>query len=397
MSSAFLMSWTSPRIFRATTYVLISESKIDAAAPNSPWEFAFLPTYLQFVSSDDVGARVVSHFHLDRAPYRLTPHRFIQNCLDVQIPKNTRLLQIDVEFPDARMAADLANYVAQSATGANTELSATETASTQRFLKTQLDQASAHLSETEAKNLEVQRRAQIEDREARLKILLNEKEQVSNQTEQLTLALTQFNERARSIAASLGAQPAKLQLKKSIESDRFLEHAAEQLLPDGTRGLSATEEALNPTRQELDRELIEARANADADRAEIESAGLELVRIDAAAAQALDQLQAFRAEVATADQDLKLAREGYESTTRDYRNASLTVGAKSQDLKQVAPAMPPESPVRPRILLDTAMAGILGAAVLSGIAMILHSLRQTQTLRLSVRQPDAPLVRTGEY
>lgn len=392
MIAAFVISWISPKIYRATTYILISESKIDVT-PNPAWEYSFLPTYVQFVESDAISLQAIQRFHLDQAPYRLTPHRFLKRFVDVQIPRNTRLLQIDVEFPDAHLAADLANYIAQSAVGMNAQISAAETLSTQNFLKKQLDQASARLAEAESKSLEIEKRARIEDREKELKILLSQKEQVSNQVEQLHLALMQYAGRAKSIHQSLKTEPATLQLKNSILSDRFLEYAVRKLAPDNKSLLSTTEEAVNPVRQDLAHELADSRANAAADRAGLDLAKTTLAQIDARTSRLLAQLTQLRSELSNAEQNLKLAREGYESATRDYRNASVTVTAKSQDLKQIDPALIPERPVRPRIIFNTVAAGFLGLVVLSGIALGAERIREAQSERLFMMEQETASVR----
>lgn len=392
MIAAFVISWISPKIYRATTYILISGSKVGVAL-NSPWEYSFLPTYMRFVDSDVISMEAIKHFHLDQAPYRLTPHRFRQRFVDVQIPRNTRLLQIDVEFPDARLAADLANYIAQSAVGMNAQISAAETLSTQNFMKKRLDQASTRLAEAESKSLEIEKRARIEDREKELKILLSQKEQVSNQVEQLRLALVQYAGKAKSIDQSLKTEPATLQLKKSVVSDRFLEHAVQKLAPDNKSLLSATEEAVNPARQDLEHEVADSRANAAADRAGLDLAKAMLAQIDADTARLLALLTQLRSELSKAEQDLKLAREGYESATRDYRNASVTVTAKSQDLKQIDPALIPERAVRPRIIFNTVVAGFLGLIVLSGIALGAERIRQAQSERLYMMGQEAASAR----
>ncbi|MCI0423159.1 MAG: hypothetical protein L0312_28700, partial [Acidobacteria bacterium] len=82
-----------------------------------------------------------------------------------------------------------------------------------------------------------------------------------------------------------------------------------------------------------------------------------------------------RNEVENANHKFKMAQEALESTTRDYRNASVTVSAKSDELKQVAPALVPERPIRPRLLLNTLLGGFMGLVLLTAAAALFESAR----------------------
>lgn len=88
---------------------------------------------------------------------------------------------------------------------------------------------------------------------------------------------------------------------------------------------------------------------------------------------------------------LTLAREAFQAASRDYRNASVTVSAKSQDLKQVAPALVPERPTRPRPLLNTLLGLLLSFTLLTGMALTLESLREMQPETSGFIPEDEPV------
>ena len=388
--AALIISLLMPKIYRATTYVLVSESKIGAAPAAPSWQYSLLPTYVPFVDNDELLAQAIQHFHLDQPPYSLTPHRFrTRDYLDVSIPKATRLLEISVEFPDAKLAADLANYLAQRAAEFNTELNAQDTENTQTFLKQRVDQAATHLAETEATLLRVRERAHIEDQEKALSIQLAQKERAAGELQQLTLELAKDRSRAESLQKALAQEPRTIQLKKSLSADRTLERAADKLGLDSQGTLSTTEETLNATHEELDQQLAAANAGVAAEKAGVDSASTSLAKVDGRIQSLLGNLTHLRAAIDKADRDFSLAKEAYEASSRDYRNASVTVSAKSQDLKQVAPALVPEKPVRPRIILNVILAVLFGATLLSAIALARESYRE-------VRAGAAPLLSEDE-
>jgi succinoglycan biosynthesis transport protein ExoP len=388
--AALIISLLMPKIYRATTYVLVSESKIGATPTAPSWQYSLLPTYVPFVDNDELLAQTIQHFNLDQPPYSLTPHRFrTRDYLDVNIPKATRLLEISVEFPDAKLAAGLANYLAQRAAEFNTRLNAQDTESSQAFLKQRVDHAATHLAETEATLLRVRERAQIEDQEKALSILLAQKERAAGELQQLTLELSKDQSRAGSLQKALAQEPRTIQLKKSLSADRTLQRAADKLGLDSRGTLSTTEEALNATHEELDQQLAAANADVAAEKAGVDTASKSLAKVDGRIQSLLCNLTRLRAEIDKADRDFSLAKEAYEASSRDYRNASVTVSAKSQDLKQVAPALVPEKPVRPRIILNVILAVLFGATLLSMIALARESYRE-------LRAEEAPLMPENE-
>src|ERR1044072_7445510 len=133
---AMIVSLFLPKIFRATTYILVSDSKIGAGSKDSAaLQLVMLPTFTPFVDNDALISESLKKLHLDGPPHNLTVDRFRRrNYLDVRIPKSTRLLEINVEFPDPRLAADLANALARGAVAFNDRMNVTDTQATQAFL-----------------------------------------------------------------------------------------------------------------------------------------------------------------------------------------------------------------------------------------------------------------------
>ncbi|MFB3920982.1 MAG: GumC family protein [Terriglobia bacterium] len=394
--AALVISLILPKTYRATTYLLVSDSKIAPVTQVQGWSYA-MPTFVPFVENDELIAKAIRQFHLDQAPYSLTPESFRRrNYLDVSIPKATRLLEVTVEFPDPRLAASLANFLAQTAVEYNNQMNVSDTEATQSFLKQRLDQSSAHMEEAATARLRVREKARIEDREKELTIRLGQKEQISNQLEQLRLTLAQNLDRAKSLRAALRDEPRTYQLKKSITADRSLERASEKLGLDSQGLLSTTEETLNTTNDELRRQLAETSASVAGAQAGIKAATTRLAEIDAEINQLLAITTRLRNEIDQADHDNALAREAYEAASRDYRNASVTVSAKSQDMKQVSPALIPERPARPKTVLNTLLGLLASFALLTTTALAFESLREMQpeVLRFMPEEETVDLHRT---
>ena len=392
--AALLVSLFLPKIYRATTYIMVSESKIGSGSGDTPWQqLATLPTFIPFVDNDALIRASLEKFHLDRPPYSLTVDKFRRkNYMDVQIPKSTRLLEIDIEFPNARMAADLANDLARQAVRFNDQINAADTLSTRNFLKRQLEEATKRLTQAADQRLKVQQEAQIEDREKRLSILLAEKERLSIHLEQLRLALAQDQSRKRTLKQALAAQPRKYKLKKSVIEDRLLERAVEKIDPSGAP-LSMTEESLNATRESIQRDYVKASVDASAEDAGFQAAEARLGQVSKQISSLLDRITILRNDVEQVDLDYRLAYEAVKTASHEYQNASVTVSSKSQDLKLVAPAIIPERPIRPKIILNTLLGFFLGVMLLASLALLIENIREMHHSDfLSVEEVDQVII-----
>src|SRR5262249_35364443 len=74
---ALVVSLLLPRVYRATTFLLISESKIGASGRDTNLQqMAMLPTFIPFVDNDALIDEVLKKLKLDRPPYNLTVDLF---------------------------------------------------------------------------------------------------------------------------------------------------------------------------------------------------------------------------------------------------------------------------------------------------------------------------------
>lgn len=378
-TGALIVSLFLPKMYRATTYLLVSDSKIgDSARDTNLQQMAMLPTFVPFVDNDALIDESLRKLHLDRKPYDLTVDRFRrQNYMDVRAPKSTRLLELNIEFPDAHIAADLSNAIAQGAVRFNDKLNATDTVATQGFLKKQLDQALVAQAEAAERRLKVLDEARIENREKDLAILLSEKDRLATHLQQLRLDLIQNQSRSQSLEKVLKSEPEVISLKRSITSDRFAEVAAGQVFSAGTP-LVLAEESINETREGMRQTLVNASVNGSAQSAGIDAATARLGQVNRELPELIGRVTALRGRIEAANQEYYLAVEATKNASHEYQAASVTVSSKSQDMKQIAPALVPERPVRPRILINTLMGFFLGILLCGACAVAVQVYREIQ-------------------
>jgi uncharacterized protein involved in exopolysaccharide biosynthesis len=172
----------------------------------------------------------------------------------------------------------------------------------------------------------------------------------------------------------LAEEPKTVSIRRSITDDRFTERAAEKLLPNETT-LAVTEESLNLTREQMRQEYITANVASTSGTAGVKAAEERLEQVNKEIAQLLSQITVLRSGIEAVDQDYTLASDAIKSASKEYQAASITVTSKSQDMKQIAPALVPERPVRPKILMNTVMGFLLGVLLSCGAVVGIQGYR----------------------
>jgi uncharacterized protein involved in exopolysaccharide biosynthesis len=193
--------------------------------------------------------------------------------------------------------------------------------------------------------------------------------------------VAQDESRSQSLQQSLASEPQILKLTKNVTGDPYLQKAVDKLNPQGPP-LSMTEESLNVTHEEIQRSLVGAKANISSGHAGIQAATERLGKVNEEINVLLDQLARLRIEIDQTDRDFALANEAVKNAARLYQEASVTVNSRSQDMKQISPALVPERPVRPTILLNTMLGFLLGALAAAGFILVLENYRE-------LRQPKS--------
>jgi uncharacterized protein involved in exopolysaccharide biosynthesis len=376
--AAAAVSLFLPDVYRATTYLLISESKIGEPSRDSNLQqMAMIPTFVPFLENDALISETLRKLRLHEPPHAMTVDRFRRNHMDVRIPRSARLLELVVEFPDARLAADLANEIAQGAVRFNDGLNASDTSASRGFLKKHLDEAAEGLEKAAARKLRAQEEARLEDREKDLAVLLAEKDSLYARVHNVRMDLAQNEVRAASLERALAGESETIALRKSVTSDRFVELVTEKLnlseMP-----LTVTEESINQTRESLRRDFLNVTISTQAQKTGLAVGETRLAEVDRQISRLTLDLVSLRNKLAIAEQEYVMAADAVRNASREFEAASVTVSAKSQDMKQIAPALPPERPVGPSLPINMLAGFFLGILVFGGGSVALQSLRDVR-------------------
>jgi uncharacterized protein involved in exopolysaccharide biosynthesis len=378
--SAAAFSLLQPRIYSATTFLLVSESKMadsDSRNPNYVY-YELLRSYETFINNDYLIQKTLEKFGLQKPPYTLSLDKFKRrHTLQVELSKNTRLLEVNVEFPNAQLAADIANFFAENAVAFNEEMNARDTQRMRYFLKQQLDQASQQLDTTRKNLLEFSKNSRLEELRESVWNLLEEKSLNETELAKLNVSLARLSAKRHGLMAELKGQDPKIELKRSLVEDSLYREDSntsgkgKAKLPLDTL---IKEESVNPIYQQVQSQIVETDSDILGTKAGLQALQtasesnkrkLDLLLQDKALKEStLEQLS----------QEHKMASGNYAALNKKFQDASLIVGSRSTELKLIAPAITPERPVKPRTPLNILLASVLGLLVSTLLSFFLHNL-----------------------
>ncbi len=345
-AGAGLLSFWQPRLYRATTHLLLAESKL-ADIDSKTTSFVYyevLRSYETLINNDYLVSKTIQKLDLQKAPYELSVDSFRRRgILRVELSKNTRLLEVDVEFPNPQLAAEICNYFVNQAVAFNEELNSRDAEKARLFLKEQLDRAAQNMEVARNRLLEFNQSSAIEGLRESVRSLLAEKSENETELAALNLELTRNAAKRDSLVTSS---------RSSNDPESAVQYRIVEMQSE-TAGIQATMEARH--------KLLETHKPT-------------LARLEKEKALKESKLQQLLDEY-------DLARESYATLSKRSQDASLNVGARSTDLKMIAPAVVPERPFKPRILLNIVLAGGFGLLLSVGLSFLLHNLEASKIVR----------------
>ena len=304
----------------------------------------------------------------------------LQQNLDVDLPRSTRIVRIGFSAAERELSAAIANAFAEEFIQSNLQRRFDSSAYARNFIAEQLDEARSRLEASERElNAYARDAGLIRTRESG-----SERDSDGTASSVTTSSLMQLNEAANQAKADRIAAEGRWQ--------------AEQALPPlSSQAVLAnpTVQALMTRRSELEAELQASRERYLADHPTVQQASASLASVNqqldqvvrnvrdsiraeytaAAAAEQRLQSQVERLQGATlAEQDRAvryntLAREAdtnrslYDGLLQRYRELNAAAGIANSNLAVIDRAEPPLEPASPNLLLNLLVALVLGGGL----------------------------------
>ena len=342
--------------------------------------------FRELVESPTQAAALIEEFGLDRPPYNLTPQSFLDSRVDVEVIRDSSIIEVAVRLKDRELLVKLARRYAERVVETAQRLNTEGINYTAERIRQERDAALQRLTTAEQAVEEYRRRTQIEVLQRDVDTMLERRPDALD----LSVRLQGARARLQQAEADLAAQPRVREVKRGVDS---VDPTAPPTPPDPAPPLTRTPPAtpmtrtpnpasppelniradlldpyVNPVYEALSRDVSRYRSEVAA----LEQERKELVgrlQLDAPTAARLTRLYAAEAELDALTRGRDVAREAYLSAAKQYESARLQSTVRSPRLQILDTALPPDAPVAPRALRNT-VAAVLIALTLAAIAVL---------------------------
>jgi capsular polysaccharide biosynthesis protein len=143
---ALFVSLLLPKQYTATARIFIEPpagSDVRASVAVSPIYLESLKTYEHFAASDSLFEKALEQFGLRGAAPARSIESWKRRVLKVDIPRNTRILEINVTLSDPRKAKEMAQFIAEQTVGLSRSVSREGDAELVKTAEQQFEEAKA--------------------------------------------------------------------------------------------------------------------------------------------------------------------------------------------------------------------------------------------------------------
>jgi uncharacterized protein involved in exopolysaccharide biosynthesis len=371
-------------IYRATTKALLEREgprvvNFQDLGPVGGESTEFFQTQVQVIKSRPVAQRVIDTLDLKGKKAELAqaadPVDAFLGSVSVEPLRNTRLVEIQVEDPDPKLAAEMANALANAYVHQNLELKLSAARDALTWLTAQVSDLKTKVNESElalqryreqaglvqveekqslgARKLAEFNSAYIEAKARRLEMetRLNELRRASQQPEIMESSPLVIN---NPLIQRLKGQLVELEVQRSKLLKTFREKH-----PEVVKVQSQVDEISQKIREEVGRLALSMESEYNSLKAR-ENAMLQAVNQYRDEAQALGkkeiQLGILKRE---ADSNQQL----YDVLLKRLKETSLSQGLDSSNVRIIETAIVPTRPVKPRTNLNLVLGAVVGVVV----------------------------------
>jgi polysaccharide biosynthesis transport protein len=395
VGGALAVNLLLPKQYKAVASVLV-DSKPDPVSVamfggQSP---GFMATQVDIIQSDRVAQRVVRNLKLTENPQIRKQWQdeakgegsieswlgsVFQKNMDVVPSRESSVIAVSYRAPDPRFAAALANAFVQAYIDTSLELRVDPARQYSTFFESRSKEARESLEAAQTKLSSFQREKGIIANDERLDI---ENSRLSELSSQLTALQAMAAESGSRQVQASGSQGDRMQevlnngLVTGLKSD--LSRAEARLQELSTRFGDN-----HPQVQEIKANIAEMRTRLDVETRKVTS-GVGLTNtitrkresevrasLDAQRGKVL-RLKAVRDEGQVLLRDVENAQRAYDAVQQRFTQTSLESQTKQSNVNLLTEAVPPLSPASPRVLLNTAIASVIGAFLAIGTALFLE-------------------------
>ncbi len=360
---AGVSSLIQPKTYRAKVMFMVEVSRIpsekdDFTVQINPQLFnIYTRTYEKAIENKSLLQQAIERFHLDEAPYTMDMED-MERIVSVKALKNTKLVEMTVDFPDGRLAADIANFLADSAV----ELSHRDREDLE-FFKKELDSARAEMEVAEKRLVEFEKKAQLPVLRKRIEVLLSRKGKIEEELLQLNVSIAEKEVYLEKIREELAHRKPTMTLSRRLAEDPAYQQTLAQLSGSDVEeifNLNMEVEVIDGTYKHLEKQMVDAASLLGSLYARKQASKTELERNATTLNRLLAELTDKETELKRLKMSHDIAVDSYRKLESRFNEASVRAASITPSIWVVSPAIPPARPFKPNIWFNIAVAGGAG-------------------------------------
>lgn len=361
-STAFTVSMMASRTYEARALLLVTGSKIarlegseGAGKPEiSPEAFEAM------IKNQTLALQTIQQFELDKKPFAMTPTQFLNNIISIKLQRGTNLLILTAILPDPKLAADVANFVAQKAVELNAHLNQADTVSTKEFIQRQRDQAKQMMETAQVTLTEFKESANPETLRVEQSFFLQQKLKLAQRDSDYTNQLKGMETAVAELGRAITKQEQFLSVNKSIFSDPSMLAAVQERGAMDLKSLSSVQlksQEINALYQTLQGDLINRQTVVASLKSQLDHVASKLKENEAKLISINRRIANTEARLEELTRNYSLAKATYEIFAKKFDEASISVSSHVTELKIIDPAVAPTTPRGRNVIRNVALAG----------------------------------------
>lgn len=376
LSSLYAVFIMEP-VYNAKTVLMVSPVNIKSAEDKenkfselvdslSQYPQMTLDTYKEQIKTPAVLNAVIKELKLDEK-YEMT-RSDLASIIEVESPKNTNLIYVNVKNADPQLAADIANVLSNKYVDFISEKLQQQTGKSAEFITKQLEMEKQNLEKaTQELTAFLAKPRGVDELKQELNSKLTQLTEFKTKVTQVKIDVESTSGALAKARQALETTPKTIKTTKSLASDPLMsqvavENSGSQL--KNLAGLQMTDEQLNPAYTSLltavknyEITLAQYTTQLDSLKREIEARQKEIEQLQAELAEKENQFEILNHEVELAKQ----TRDAYQQKLKEANiKQSAEIGRSSVIV--VSDALPPARPVSNKKLI-VAIAGVLGIMI----------------------------------
>lgn len=408
VATAWFASSRMPKIYEAQTTVLVKD-------PRSSGEALFLQgltglnadklqNYVELVRSRTVAERAAASLGHDWDVYDSAFAKF-RESISVQLVTGTETIRISVQGENPSEASRTANAMAQAFIEFSRDMNRTEATSARVFIEEQLQVVEEQLRGAEEALQLYREEERVLNPSEESRIILQRVTDLETRYAETELAYAETLRRLQEIRTRLSAEDATLVTSTTISNNPMVTTYRSTIFQLETElaGLLNQYTEQHPQVQAVRAKIAEAERQLSTEVERIvsnetrtfnpiyQSLLAELTTLETESVLYESRLQALDVQIGITDgrleglpeKELKLARlirdqsvaeEIYLLLRNRYEEIRITEAMQTADVMVIDPSIVPQRPIKPRRMLNIAIAGFLGIFVGVGLAFTLEFL-----------------------